>query len=93
MDNVEYCIYKLLLGLGAKNGDYGRCRLAGPLSGGADVPYIVYSYHESQGFQEAFLLKGLKIVFGIAPFVSFDVISLSRTCRMDPVYWYSQGGS
>ncbi len=40
------------------------------------------------GFQEALLLKGLKIVFkdhGNAPFVSFDVISLSRTCRMDPV--------
>jgi hypothetical protein len=40
------------------------------------------------GFQEALLLKGLKIVLkdhGNAPFVSFDVISLSRMCRMDPV--------
>ena len=34
------------------------------------------------GFQEALLLKGLKIVFkdhGNAPFLSFDVISLSRS--------------
>jgi hypothetical protein len=37
------------------------------------------------GFEEALLLKGLKIVLkyhGNAPFVSFHVISLSRTCRM-----------
>jgi hypothetical protein len=46
------------------------------------------THQSSKGFQEALLLKGLKIVFkdhGNAPLVSFDVISLSRWCRMDPV--------
>jgi hypothetical protein len=37
MDNVELCIYKLLLG--AKHGDSGQCRLAGLFSGGADGWY------------------------------------------------------
>ena len=40
------------------------------------------------GLQEALLLQGLEIVLedhGNAPFVSFDVISLSRTCRLEPV--------
>jgi hypothetical protein len=43
----------------------------------------------ARGFQEALLLKSLKIVFkdhGNAPFVSFDVISLTRTCRMDALF-------
>jgi hypothetical protein len=37
MDNVELCIYKLLLG--AKHGDSRQCRLEGLLSGGADGWY------------------------------------------------------
>jgi hypothetical protein len=48
--------------------------------------YILWEINE--GFQEALLLKGLKIVFkdhDNAPFVSFDVISLTRTCRLEPV--------
>jgi hypothetical protein len=62
---------------------------SGILKGALDnTAYVACIRPGHWGFQEALLLKGLIIVFkdhGNAPFVSFDVIFLTRTCHVDPV--------